>query len=171
MEVRDAAGKVMMSKDSSSIAALKAIILPIVDEQFKIQEIHILATLLDPIMKNKLPGMGIDAPQFKNATESLREKMMSLKIDDDTKSNGNLFGEQEGTGIGCTITRTAPPTAKCQRISSETISMYDACSSDEDEVHDDTAKTTGGGGQLANLSVLVNLEHAAFLDYEFPKLK
>jgi hAT family C-terminal dimerisation region len=169
MEVRDAAGKVMMSKDSGSIAALKAIILPIFDEKFKIQEIHILATLLDPIMKNKLPGMGIDAPQFKNATESLREKMMSLKFDDDTKSNGNQFGEQDGAGIGCTIARTAPPTAKRQRISSETISMYDACSSDEDGVHDDTAQSPGGGGQLANLSVRVNLEHAAFLDYKVPE--
>jgi hypothetical protein len=43
--------------------------------------------------------------------------------------------------------------------------MYDACSSDEDGVlHNDTAQNTGGGGKLANLSVRVNLEHAAFLD-------
>ena len=160
-EVRDVVGKVVIQKDSSSIAALKAIIRPIFDEKFKLQEIHILATVLDPIMQNKLPGTGVDAQQFNNATESLRAKMMSLKID-----NAEEF---DGAATDRIIPLTAPPAAKRQRLLNETISMYDACSSDEDEVCDDTDLNMGGGGQLANLSVRVHLEHTAFLDYKVPK--
>ena len=65
MEVKDHGGNILVAKDSNSIIALKAIMLPIFDEKFKLQEIHILAAVLDPIMKTKfLRGMGVDGLQF-----------------------------------------------------------------------------------------------------------
>ena len=54
------------------------------------QEIHILATVLDPIMKSKLRGMGVDGLQFNHATESLRAKMMSLRIEETTSKDEQL---------------------------------------------------------------------------------
>ena len=71
MEVKEHEGNILVAKDSNSIIALKAIMLPIFDEKFKLKEIHILATVLDPIMKSKLRGMGVDGLQFHHATESL----------------------------------------------------------------------------------------------------
>jgi hypothetical protein len=98
-EVKDRAGNVVAPKDSNSIIVLKAIILPIFIDKFKVQEIHILATILDPIMKNKLPGMGgIDVVQFNHATESLRAKMMSLRNDHDSTASNGMAIEQQGGG-------------------------------------------------------------------------
>jgi hypothetical protein len=112
MEVKDPAGNVVIPKDSRCIIALKAIIRPIFDEKFKLQEIHILATVLDPIMKNKLPGMGVGGNQFNHATEILREKMMSLR-NDGTASNGMRAEQQDAAaGADCVVppsTLTAPP--------------------------------------------------------------
>ena len=65
-EVKDLDGKVVTHQDSSTITALKAITRPILNEKFKLQDIHILATVLDPIMKNKLPGMTVDGSQSCN---------------------------------------------------------------------------------------------------------
>jgi hypothetical protein len=79
-EVKNLDGKVVTPQDSSTIIALKVIIRPIFNEKFELQDIHILATVLDPIMKDKLPGMTVDGSQFNHATESLRAKMMSLQI-------------------------------------------------------------------------------------------
>ena len=172
MEVKNHAGNVVVPKDSSSIIALKAIILPIFIEKFKVQEIHILATILDPIMKNKLPGMGgVDRAQFNRATESLQAKMMSLRNDDSTASNGTANEQQDGDAMtagaaGCIVTppsalSTVPP-AKRQRFT-ETASMYDACSSDEEEAKDEM---NDNHGQLDILAIRVGVEHAAYLAYK-----
>ena len=173
-EVKDRAGNVVAPKDSSSIMALKAIILPNFIDKFKVQEIHILATILDPIRKNKLPGMGrIDVAQFNYATESLQAKMMNLQNDDDsTQSNGTTIDQQGGGamtgGAACGIARTPPsalstaPPAKRQRFT-ETASMYDACSSDEEETIDEL---NDNHGQLDILAIRVGVEHAAYLAYK-----
>jgi hypothetical protein len=158
-EVKDRAGNVVAPKDSNSIIALKAIILPIFIDKFKVQEIHILATILDPIMKNKLPGMGgIDVVQFNHATESLRAKMMSLRNDHDSTASNGMAIEQQGGGA---MTAGAPP-AKRQRYT-ETASMYDACSSDEEETKDEL---NDNHGQLDVLAIRVGVEHAAYLAYK-----
>ena len=161
-EDKDFDGKVVTPRDSSTITALKAIICPIFNEKFKLQDIHILATVLDPIMKNKLPGMTFDGSQFNHATESLRAKTMSLQIDE-RASNGGHSAEQPGdAGARCIVgpAVSAPP-AKRQRVLNETMSIYDACISNEEKAIDNL----DNNGQLDILTIRIGREHAAYLDY------
>ena len=101
MKVKDHEGNILVAKHSNSIIALKAIMLSIFDEKFKLQEIQISATVLDPIMKSKLRGMCVDGFQFNHAIESLRAKMISLPIEETTSNDEQLWQNE-----GAALTRT-----------------------------------------------------------------
>ncbi len=149
-EVKDLDGKVVTPQDSSTITALKAITRPIFIEKFTFQDIHILATVLDPTMKNKLPGMTVDGSQFNHATESLRAKMLSLQINERTSNGGQSAEQPEDAGACCIVVPalSALP-AKRQRVLNETMSMHDACSSDKEE----TIDNSDNNGQLDILTI------------------
>lgn len=161
----DRDGNVVRGKDSSSIIALKAIILPIFTEKFEVEEIHILATILDPIMKNKLPGLGgVTKVQFKEAAETLRAKMMSLR---DPIEQQDCTTSGSASIIVTPSTGTAPP-AKRQRFT-EMTSMYDAWSSDEEER--DEVNNNNPREQLEILAERVQKEHEAYFKYKISDME
>jgi hypothetical protein len=43
---------------------MKKILLPILEDKFVLKDLHVQATLLDPIMKSKLGGFGVDSIQI-----------------------------------------------------------------------------------------------------------
>ncbi len=57
--VVDENGNVTTAKDSDSIKAIKGIMLPLLYSKFVLDDIHVMASLLDPIMKSHLVRLGV----------------------------------------------------------------------------------------------------------------
>jgi hypothetical protein len=98
--------------------------------------------------------MGVAGLQFSHATESLRAKTMSLRIEE-TSSNDKQLRQNKGAAL----TRTTSP-AKRQRVSKQATSMFDKCSNKEHTAIDPNNE------QLDTLKLRVGLEHSAYLDYK-----
>jgi hypothetical protein len=64
-DVVDEDGNVTMAKDSDSIKAIKGIMLPLLYSKFILDDIHVMASLLDPIMKSRLVRLGVEHNQIK----------------------------------------------------------------------------------------------------------
>ncbi len=64
-DVVDEDGNVTMAKDSESIKAIKGIMLPLLYNEFVFDDIHIISSLLDPIMKSRLVCLGVERNQIK----------------------------------------------------------------------------------------------------------
>ena len=52
-------GTVKMSKDSPSIIACKCLLTPLVQEKMELNVLHVVATLLDPVMKIHMRKMEV----------------------------------------------------------------------------------------------------------------
>jgi hypothetical protein len=63
-DVVDEDGNVMTAKDSDSINAIKGIMLLLLYIKFVLDDIHIMASLLDPIMKSCLVRLGVERNQI-----------------------------------------------------------------------------------------------------------
>jgi hypothetical protein len=64
-DVVDEDGNVTTAKDSDSIKAIKGIMLPLLYSKFILDDIHVMASLLDPIMKSRLVRLGVEHNQIK----------------------------------------------------------------------------------------------------------
>ena len=67
-----------MEKDSTPTIALKRILLPIFEEKFVLDDIHIVAVLLDPVMKARLPKIKIDNDDIRQGKDALKEFMTRI---------------------------------------------------------------------------------------------
>ena len=52
-------GTIRTSKDSLFIIACKCLLTPLVQEKMKLDVLHVVATLLDPVMKNHMRKMEV----------------------------------------------------------------------------------------------------------------
>jgi len=59
-DVVDGNGNVTTAKDSDSIKVIKGIMLPLLYSKFVLDDIHVMASLLDPIMKSRLVRLGVE---------------------------------------------------------------------------------------------------------------
>ncbi len=59
-DVVDEDGNVTTAKDFDSINAIKGIMLPLLYNKFVFDDIHVMASLLDPIMKSRLVRFGVE---------------------------------------------------------------------------------------------------------------
>jgi len=66
-DVVDEDGNVMMAKDSDSIKAIKGIMLPFLYSKFVLDDIHVMASLLDSIVKSRLVHLGVERIQIEQA--------------------------------------------------------------------------------------------------------
>jgi hypothetical protein len=64
-DVVDEDGNVTMVKDSDSIKAIKGIMLLLLYSKFVFDDIHVMASLLDLIMKSRLVHLGVERNQIK----------------------------------------------------------------------------------------------------------
>ncbi|KAH9153610.1 hypothetical protein AeRB84_004163 [Aphanomyces euteiches] len=133
-------GNVEKNKDSASIAAIKKILQPILVEKFVVQDLHVQGALLDPKMKNRLLGHGVEPGQVASCKAGLKELMLkygrSLDLD--------LFDDS-----------TPPPLKKAR----QNTSMYDAVSDDDDE-------EVEAPEWCGNSETQVDLEYKAYMAYK-----
>ncbi|KAH9102997.1 hypothetical protein AeMF1_020563 [Aphanomyces euteiches] len=133
-------GNVEKNKDSASIAAIKKILQPILVEKFVVQDLHVQGALLDPKMKNRLLGHGVEPGQVASCKAGLKELMLkygrSLDLD--------LFDDS-----------TPPPLKKAR----QNTSMYDAVSDDDDE-------EVEAPEWCGNFETQVDLEYKAYMAYK-----
>jgi len=59
-DVVDEDGNMMAAKNSDSIKVIKGIMLPLLYSKFVLDDIHIMASLLDPIMKSRFVRLGVE---------------------------------------------------------------------------------------------------------------
>jgi hypothetical protein len=82
-DVVDEDGNVTTAKDSDSIKAIKGIMLPLLYSKFVLDDIHVMASLLDPIMKSHLVRLGVERNQIEQAKDKLKDAMIKYAPLDD----------------------------------------------------------------------------------------
>ncbi len=86
-DVVDEDGNVTMAKDSDSIKAIKGIMLPLLYSKFVLDDIHVMASLLNPIMKSCLVRLGVECNQIEQAKDKLKDAMIKYSPLDDEEEN------------------------------------------------------------------------------------
>ena len=71
-------GTVKTSKDSPPIIACKDLLTPLVQEKMELDVLHVVATFLDPVMKNHMRNMEVSDALVTKAKTKLRELMHSI---------------------------------------------------------------------------------------------
>jgi len=84
-DVVDEDGNVTMAKYFDSIKAIKGIMLLLLYNKFVLDDIHVMASLLDPIMKFRLVRLGVERNQIKWAKDKLKDAMIKYTPLDDEK--------------------------------------------------------------------------------------
>ncbi len=85
-DVVDEDGNVTTAKDFDSIKAIKGIMLPLLYSKFVLDYIHVMASLLDPIMKSHLVRLGVERNQIEQAKDKLKDAMIKyVPLDDEEK--------------------------------------------------------------------------------------
>jgi hypothetical protein len=107
-------GKVTCRADLPEIIALKSVLKPVVDEKFKLRELHVAATHLDPVLKNNMEPLGISDEMVKTANATLFECMQNVR-------DGKLQGD--GLDKDDNIVSQLPPRKK-HRPGTSQQSMY-----------------------------------------------
>jgi hypothetical protein len=84
-DVVDEDGNVTTAKDSDSIKAIKGIMMSLLYSKFVLDDIHVRASLLDPIMKSRLVRLGVERNQIEQAKDKLKDAMIKYAPLDDEK--------------------------------------------------------------------------------------
>jgi len=113
-DVVDEDGNVTTAKDSDSIKAIKGIMLPLLYSKFVLDDIHVMASLLNPIMKSRLVRLGVERNQIEQAKDKLKDAMIKYVPLDDEEED---------------VPPARLPVRKKARLS---VSMYDQMFNDDD---------------------------------------
>jgi len=114
-DVVDKDGNVTTAKDSDSIKAIKGIMLPLLYSKFVLDDIHVMALLLDPIMKSRLVRLGVERNQIEQAKDKLKDAMIKYAPLDDEEED------------------VPPVRSRVRKKARSSISMYDQMLDDGDE--------------------------------------
>ena len=150
-------GTVRMSKDSPSIIACKYLLTPLVQEKMELNVLHVVATLLDPVMKNHMRKMEVPEALVTKAKAKLRELMHSIGTGEVL---ANLDHEKNDA--------PAPPQKK-RRNDDRMSSMYDEFE-DEDELEE--LQDNGVGNVVVNnLDARIDIEFNMYEAYKVNDLE
>ncbi len=145
-DVVDEDGNVTTTKDSDSIKAIKGIMLPLLYSNFVLDDIHVMASLLDPIMKSRFVRLGVEPNQIEQAKDKLKDAMIKYApLDDEEKD----------------VPLARSPVRKKTRSS---VSMYDQMLDDDDE--EDNVPLAEGHDVAAALNARVNNEYKAYMKHK-----
>ncbi len=145
-DVVDEDGNVTTAKDSDLIKAIKGIMLPLLYNKFVLDDIHVMASLLDPIMKSHLVRLGVERNQIEQAKDKLKDAMIKYVPLDDEEED---------------VPPTRSPVRKKARLS---MSMYDQMLDDNDE--EDNVPLAEGHDAAAALNVRVDNEYKAYMNHK-----
>ncbi|KAH9550984.1 hypothetical protein CY35_10G100500, partial [Sphagnum magellanicum] len=92
-DVVDEDGNVTTAKDSNSIKAIKGIMLPLLYSKFILDDIHVMASLLDSIMKSHLVRLGVERNQIEQAKDKLKDAMIKKKARSSVSMYDQMFDD------------------------------------------------------------------------------
>lgn len=149
----------VIAKDSDSIVALKDIVKRVLTEKWKLHQMHILATLLDPLQRHRLTKKyKVDDRSVRQAKEELKSLMFRYVNYD--ISDGSLLSPTD------TNSRPIEPERPTKRLRGPHAISYHDMSDDSDD------DTTSGNERLEDadaVEVSINQEHASYFKYKLPK--
>jgi len=145
-DVVDKDGNVMTAKDSDSIKAIKGIMLPLLYNKFVLDDIHIMASLLDPIMKSRLLRLGVEHNQIEQAKDKLKDVMIKYAPLDDEEED------------------VPPPRSPVRKKARSSVLMYDQMLDDDDE--EDNVPLGEGHDAAVALNARVDNEYEAYMKHK-----
>ncbi len=145
-DVVDEDGNVMMAKDSNSIKAIKGIILLLLYNKFILDDIHVMASLLDPIMKSRLVRLGVEHNQIEQAKDKLKDAMIKYAPLDDEKED------------------VLPARSPVRKKARSSVFMYDQMLDDDDE--EDNVPRAKGHDVAAAFNTRVDNEYKAYMKHK-----
>ncbi|CAM6029223.1 unnamed protein product [Sphagnum balticum] len=144
--VVDEDGNVTTAKDSDSIKAIKGIMLPLLYNKFVLDDIHVMASLLDPIRKSRLLRLGVERNQIEQAKDKLKDAMIKyVPLDDEEKD-------------------VPPPRSPIRKKAHSLVSMYDQMLDNDDE--EDNVPPTEGHDAATALNARVDNEYEAYMKHK-----
>ncbi len=148
-------GTVRTSKDSPSIIACKCLLTPLVQEKMELDVLHVVATLLDPVMKNHMRKMEVPDALVTKAKAKLRELMRSI-------GTGEVLADLDNEKDDA----PAPPQKK-RRIDDTMSSMYDEFEDEVEEIHDNGVDIV----VVSNLDARIEFEFNMYETYKVTDLE
>jgi hAT family C-terminal dimerisation region/Hermes transposase DNA-binding domain len=139
---------VMVPKDSLKISAIKTIMLPILKDKFEVQALHIMASLLDPIMKNRLGGFGVGQDDILECKAMLKGRM--VKYGQSLNLDGNELSDTDDSCL--------PMPRKKMR---QSLSMYDDTIPDDDDVAVEEPVPL-----VSNFANRIDIEYRTYITYK-----
>ncbi len=145
-DVVDKDGNVITAKDSDSIKAIKGIMLPLLYNNFVLDDIHIMVSLLDPIMKSRLVHLGVERNQIEQAKDKLKDVMIKYVPLDDKKKD------------------VLPAQSPVRKKARSSVSMYDQMLDDDNE--EDNVPPAEGHDVAVALNTRVDNEYEAYMKHK-----
>jgi hypothetical protein len=145
-DVVDKDGNVTTAKDSDSIKAIKGIMLPFLYSKIVLDDIHIMASLLDPIMKSRLVRLGVERNQIEQAKDKLKDAMIKYAPLDDEEED------------------VLPARSPVRKKARSSVSMYDQMLDDDNE--EDNVPPAEGHDAAAALNTRVDNEYEAYMKHK-----
>ncbi len=144
-DVVDEDGNVTTAKDFDSIKAIKGIMLPLLYNKFVLDDIHVMVSLLDPIMKSRLVRLGVERNQIEQAKDKLKDAMIKYAPLDDEED-------------------VPPAQSPVRKKTRSSVSMYDQMLDDDNE--EDNVPPAEGHDVAAALNVRVDNEYEAYMKHK-----
>lgn len=145
-DVVDKDGNVTTAKDSDSINAIKGIMLPLLYNKFVLDDIHVMASLLDPIMKSRLVRLGVERNQIEQAKDKLKDAMIKYAPLDDEEED------------------VPPVRSPVRKKARSLVSMYDQMLDDGND--EDNVPLAEGHDAAATLNAKVDNEYEAYMKHK-----
>jgi len=145
-DVVDEDGNVTTAKNSDSIKAIKGIMLPLLYSKFVLDDIHVMVSLLDSIMKSHLVRLGVERNQIEQAKDKLKDAMIKYAPLDDE--------EEDVPPVRSTVRKKAR----------SSVSMYDQMLDDDDE--ENNVPPVEGHDAAAALNARVDNEYETYMKHK-----
>ncbi len=142
----DEDGNVTTAKDPDSIKAIKGIMLSLLYIKFVLDDIHVMVSLLDPIMKSRLVRLGVERNQIEQAKDKLKVAMIKYAPLDDEEED------------------VLPARSPVRKKACSSVSMYDQMLDDDDE--EDNVPRAEGHDAAAALNARVDNEYEAYMKHK-----
>jgi len=135
-----------MAKDSDSIKAIKGIMLPFLYNKFVLDDIHVMVSLLYPIMKSHLVRLGVERNQIEQAKDKLKDAMIKYVPLDDEEED------------------VPPARLPVRKKARSSVSMYDQMLDNDDE--EDNVPPAEVHDATVALNARVDNEYEAYMKHK-----
>jgi len=146
-DVVDEDGNGTTAKDSDSIKAIKGIMLLLLYSKFVLDDIHVMASLLDPIMKSRLVRLGVKHNQIEQAKDKFKDAMIKYAPLDDEEED------------------VLPARSPVKKKARSSVLMYDQMLDDDDE-ENNIPPAEGHDAVAAALNVRVDNEYEVYMKHK-----